>query len=69
MSSVLQQVRKGLDTLPDPAVELTWNQLLTGYYEKTGQLALQLQSFKKYIALQDSLTNRQQELAQADIGR
>jgi signal transduction histidine kinase len=67
MLLVLQDLRKELDTLPNPEVELGRCRLMSAYYEQTGHHELALSCFKNYISLRDSINEQQRKLSAADV--
>ncbi|GAA4323400.1 tetratricopeptide repeat-containing sensor histidine kinase [Flaviaesturariibacter amylovorans] len=69
MRPLLDSVRIALDTIRDIEGEEAWLRLQYIYYRDTKQPLLELPTFKRYVALRDSLATHQKELEQADITR
>lgn len=69
MRAQLEQVRNGLDTLPDINAKMGWLRLMSQYYKAVRQPLDELHFFKTYVALRDSVSETQKLLVQADISR
>ncbi|MDB5251024.1 MAG: hypothetical protein JWP27_193 [Flaviaesturariibacter sp.] len=69
MWAELRTARAALDTMPETDAEAEWRKAMYTYYRETGQPLAELQYFKSYVSLRDSLTDRQKEVVQADISR
>ncbi|MET0393226.1 MAG: tetratricopeptide repeat-containing sensor histidine kinase [Chitinophagaceae bacterium] len=69
MLDVLQQLKNGLDTLPNPPALLSWKQLMASYYLHTRQPLEELKYYKEFITLRDSLTRAEEHTLKTDITR
>jgi signal transduction histidine kinase len=69
MRQILQFARKGLDTIPNIEAEEGWRRLMYSYYKDIGQSLSELNYFKSYVSLRDSLADTRKQLIEADITR
>jgi signal transduction histidine kinase len=69
MKITLQAVRNGLDSLPNNDGEVAWRHLMADYFRETNQPLEELRYYKKYVELNDSITQKQKQLIQADISQ
>lgn len=69
MWQLLQFARKSLDTIPNSEAEEGWRRLMYSYYKDIGQPLSELNYFKSYVSLRDSLSDTRKQLIEADITR
>lgn len=69
MFATLQSVQSALDTIYDTEIELGWQKLMFQYYQETGHPLKELQHFKSYTALKDSMEERLKQMVDADVAR
>jgi signal transduction histidine kinase len=69
MFAVLQQLKKGLDTLTNVPAQLSWKELMTSYYQHTGQPLNELKFYRDYIRMRDSVNKTEENALKTDIPR
>ncbi|MET0393441.1 MAG: ATP-binding protein [Chitinophagaceae bacterium] len=69
MKEVLQQLKKGLDTVYNRPADLAWRRLMAAYYRNTGKAVAASDYYEAYISLRDSISDAERRFLKTDIIR
>lgn len=69
MFTVLQQLKEGLDTLPNKTALLSWKGLMASYYLHTNHPLAELKYYKDFITMRDSVARAEENTLRTDITR
>lgn len=69
MLAMLQQLKTGLDTIPNVPALLSWKRLMAAYYLHTSQPLAELKYYKDFIIMRDSIARAEENTLKTDITR
>jgi two-component system, OmpR family, sensor histidine kinase VicK len=69
MFTVLQQLKRGLDTVPNDDALLHWKRLMASYYEHAGRPSEEIRYYKAFIHMRDSVARAEENALKTDITR
>lgn len=69
MFMVLQQLKRGLDTVPNNVALLEWKRLMALYYQHAGLPSEELRYYKAFIHMRDSVAKAEENALRTDITR